>query len=43
MREVMQTLQQFIQDDVDVEGTLESRLDVFLEANILFNLVSDIF
>ena len=43
MREVMQTLQQFIQDDVDVEGTLELRLDVFLEANILFNLVSDIF
>ena len=43
MREVIQTLQQFIQDDVDVEGTLELRLDVFLEANILFNLVSDIF
>ena len=43
MREVIQTLQQFIQDDVDVEGTLELRLDVVLEANILFNLVSDIF
>ena len=36
-------LKQFIQDDVDIEGTLELRLDVVLEANILFNLVIDIF